>query len=261
MPAILATLAIVMSLLAAQAGPAQQAAAPAQQAASAAPLAALKGATITLDPGHNGGNGAHPDVISQLVPAGGFRKECDTTGTETADRRLTEATFTWELTRRLKRLLERQGARVVLTRKNNHGVGPCVNERAKIGNRARSDVALSIHGDGGPPEGRGFHVIRPALVRGYTDRIVRPSATLAIELRSALTTAGLSRADYIARNGIDRRGDLGGLNLSKVPKAFVELGNVQNPADAKLMQSERWRERVARALRGGLASYLDARTQ
>lgn len=254
MQAILAVLVIAVSLAAAEAGPVRQ-------AAPTAPLAALDGATITLDPGHNGGNGAHPDVISQLVPAGGFRKECDTTGTETADGRITEATFTWQVTQRLKRLLEHQGARVVLTRKNNHGVGPCVNERAKIGNRARSDVALSIHGDGGPREGRGFHVIRPALVRGYTDRIVKPSAALAIELRSALTSAGLSRADYIARNGIDRRGDLGGLNLSKVPKVFVELGNMQNHADAKSMQSRRWRDRVARALRDGLARYLTGRKQ
>src|SRR4051794_8488319 len=43
----------------------------------------LAGRTIVIDPGHNGGNGANPALINQLVPAGGFDKPCDTTGTET----------------------------------------------------------------------------------------------------------------------------------------------------------------------------------
>jgi N-acetylmuramoyl-L-alanine amidase len=30
----------------------------------------LDGATITLDPGHNGANGSHPDRINRQVPIG-----------------------------------------------------------------------------------------------------------------------------------------------------------------------------------------------
>lgn len=250
MPAIVATLALIVSLAAAQVG------AGATDATDASPLTALKGATIAVDPGHNGGNASHPSEIAKLVPAGGFRKECDTTGTATRDERLSEPAFTWDMARRLKKLLEAQGAKVVLTRKNNSGVGPCINKRAQIGNHAGADVAISIHGDGGPTGGRGFHVIRPGLIRDYTDLIVKPSYELALDVRAALDAAGLRRADYIARKGLDRRTDLGGLNLSKVPKVLTELGNMQNSVDARHMKSAKWRDHVARALRDGLAAYL-----
>lgn len=224
--------------------------------AAAAATSPLKGATVVVDPGHNGANARHLSYIDRLVPAGGFHKECDTTGTATADERLSESAFNWDVARRLTRLLRRAGAKVVLTRRNDRGFGPCIDRRARIGNRARADVAISIHADGGPPAGRGFHVIRPAFLRGYTGPIVRPSLRLARQIRAALDGAGLARADYIGRQGIDRRGDLGGLNLSKVPKVMAELGNMRNAGDARRLKQARWRQRVARALRGGLAEFL-----
>lgn len=253
MPAIVATLALVISLATAAVG--IDTAAPAKQSS---PLASLDGATIAVDPGHNGGNATHLSEINKQVPAGGFRKECDTTGTATSDQALSEASFTWDVAKRLKRLLQEKGAKVVLTRKNNTGVGPCINKRAEIGNRAKADVAISIHGDGGPPEGRGFHVIRPGLVRGYTDEIVTPSKRLALQVRAALDEAGLKRSDYRGRAGLDARKDLGGLNLSKIPKVLTELGNMENASDARMMKRAKWREHVARALRSGIAEYLAA---
>lgn len=252
MPAIVATLALVLSLATATTGVGSTT----EPAKQATPLAALDGATIAVDPGHNGGNASHLSEINKQVPAGGFRKECDTTGTATSDESLSEAAFTWDVAKRLKRLLKEQGAKVVLTRENNTGVGPCINKRASIGNRAKADVAISIHGDGGPPDGRGFHVIRPGLVRGYTDEIVTPSKSLALRVRAALDKAGLKRSDYRGKAGLDARKDLGGLNLSKIPKVLTELGNMANSSDARLMKRAKWREHVARALRSGVAAYL-----
>ena len=37
-------------------------------ATTSAPLASLRGKTIVVDPGHNGGNAAHPEMINKLVP-------------------------------------------------------------------------------------------------------------------------------------------------------------------------------------------------
>src|SRR4051794_16606156 len=113
----------------------------------------LHGKTIAIDPGHNGANWSHAATINRLVPAGGFEKACDTTGTSTNDG-YAEAAYTLDVALRLADILRRDGARVVLTRKTNAGVGPCVNERAAIGNRAHADAAISIHADGGPSSGR-----------------------------------------------------------------------------------------------------------
>jgi N-acetylmuramoyl-L-alanine amidase len=224
--------------------------------AGALPMA---GTTVHVDAGHNGANGAHAAQINRQVPAGrgGYRKACDTTGAQTNDGRLTEPAFNLDVARRLARRLRRLGAHVVMTRTANDGVGPCVNERAAIGNRARADLALSIHADGGPPGGRGFHVIAPLAERAVRPAIVAPSLRFARQLRARLDGIGLARSSYIGAGvGLVLRDDLGGLNLSRVPKAFVELGNLRNAADARLLQRASHRDRVAVALARAIGQTL-----
>ena len=68
---------------------------------AAAPLA---GRTVVIDPGHQLGNRNFPARINAPVPAGGFTKPCNTTGTATAGG-YPEATFTWQVSRRVVRQL------------------------------------------------------------------------------------------------------------------------------------------------------------
>ena len=123
----------------------------------------LAGRTIVIDPGHQLGNHNFPAEINQPVPAGGFTKPCNTTGTAT-DGGYAEATFVWRVSLRLKAKLERLGARVVLTRRVNSEKrwGPCVDRRGRAGNLIAADLKISVHGDGSYTAGaRGFHVIAP----------------------------------------------------------------------------------------------------
>jgi len=229
-------------------------------ASSAAPAPAppLSGRTILVDPGHNGGNFSHPRAIARLVPDGNGEKECDTTGTAAADG-YRETDFTWSVAVRLRSLLLAAGAHVVMTRSSNTGVGPCVNERAAIGNRAHADAAISIHADGGPPGGSGFAILVPAPIPSRGDRaIIAPSHLLAFALRSSLLAIGLHTSTYDGVGGIAPRTDLGGLNLSARPKVFVEVANMQNRADETPMERPAYREHVAEALKGGLERFLSA---
>jgi N-acetylmuramoyl-L-alanine amidase len=206
---------------------------------------------VHVDAGHNGANGTHPAQIGRLVTAGrgGYRKACDMAGAETNDGRLTEPRLTLDVARRLRRRLDALGANVVMTRTTNDGVGPCVDERAAIGNRAHADVALSIHADGGPAWGRGFHVIAPRARRAIRPAMVAPSLRFARILRARLDGLGLPRSTYIGGGtALAVRDDLGGLNMSRVPKAFVELGNMRNAADARLLERPAHRDRLAQAL-------------
>jgi N-acetylmuramoyl-L-alanine amidase len=224
---------------------------------SPAVAAPLSGVTIAIDPGHNGADGAHPTAINKLVPAGGFLKACDTTGTAIPGG-ISEAAFNLDVARRLRRVLAGLGARVVMTRTTNDGVGPCVNERAAIGNRAHASAAISIHADGNLSRGnRGFHVIEPGYLRGYTGPIVAPSHRLALAVRRAMVRGtSMPLSNYIGTRGISTRTDLGGLNLSRVPKVFVESGNMDDRADAALLSSGRFRAREALALAAGLRAFL-----
>jgi N-acetylmuramoyl-L-alanine amidase len=225
-------------------------------APTVAPQQSVRGRTIAVDPGHNGRNWRHLAEIDRLVNAGTLRKPCDTTGTATASG-YTEAAYDFDVARRLAAILRAEGARVVLTRHGNSGWGPCIDKRAAIANRAHAAVAISIHADGGPPRGRGFHVIYPPRIRGLTDDIAAASYALARDIRASFRTGtGMPYATYVGHAGLDRRSDLGGLNLSNVPKVFIETGNMQNRRDARLLEAPQFREREARALARGLSVFL-----
>lgn len=235
-------------------------AAPARTMTSdATPVVPLAGRVVVVDPGHQLGNRRFPRQTSRPVPAGGFRKPCNTTGTATADG-FAEATFVWRVSRVVVRRLEALGARVVLTRTSNSNGrwGPCVDVRGRAGNRVGADLKLSIHADGSYAAGaRGFHVIRPPARRPWTHDIAGPSRALALDVRSALRDGGFRDATYTAGgDGLDVRRDLATLNLSDVPTVVVELGNMRSVREARVMTSARGRARYAAALVAGVRAFL-----
>jgi N-acetylmuramoyl-L-alanine amidase len=211
----------------------------------------LAGRTVVIDPGHQLGNHNYPGRISQLVPAGGFRKACNTTGTATGGG-YAEATFAWRVSRLLEDRLERLGATVRLTRHSNREDrwGPCVDVRGRAGNGLPADLKISIHGDGSWAAGaRGFHVISPTDRPPWTHDIYRPSRRAAVDTRAALRGVGLRVANYIAGgDGLDFRSDLATLNLSNVPTVMVELGNMRDGRDARRMTSRAGRATYALGL-------------
>ncbi len=221
--------------------------------------APLSGRTVVIDPGHQLGNHRFPARINRLVPAGGFKKPCNTTGTAT-NAGYPEATFTWQVSRLLRQRLEALGATVRLTRHSNSEDrwGPCVNVRGRAGNRIHADLKISIHGDGSFAAGaHGFHVIAPTDRKPWTHDIFKPSRRMALDTRAALRGVGLRVADYIAGgDGLDFRSDLGTLNLSDIPTVMVELGNMRNPIDAKRMTSASGRATYARGLTHAVRRFL-----
>ena len=114
-------------------------------ARAARPLAAVSGRTIVIDPGHNPGNGAYPSEINRPVDYGLGTKPCDTTGTSTRGG-YAEARYTYDVSLRLRAMLQAAGAKVILTHTlTSPAYGPCITERAAIGNRAHAAAAISIH--------------------------------------------------------------------------------------------------------------------
>jgi N-acetylmuramoyl-L-alanine amidase len=222
---------------------------------------ALAGETVAIDPGHDGGNAGDPAFINQTISNGNGTESCDTVGTETADG-YSEHAFNFDVATRLAALLRAEGATVVMTRTTDSGVGPCVDTRAAIGNDAHADAAVSIHADGGPVSGRGFDVIEPLpVVSATSDNIaaVPASDQLAAAVRTWFAAdTGEGASDYSGVDGIDQRDDLGGLNLTTVPKVLIECANMQNPADAALTESAAWRQLAAQGLADGITAFLTA---
>jgi N-acetylmuramoyl-L-alanine amidase len=212
---------------------------------------------VGIDPGHNGANYSDPSFINHRIWNGREEESCDTTGTETAGG-YTEARFNFKVASYLAADLRAAGARVVLTRRTNHGVGPCVDRRAKIIDRSHADVAIDIHADGGPPGGRGFTVLEP-VPDGPNARVISASRAFGLILLERYRgMTGMPTSTYDGRDGIAARADLAGLNLTTVPKVLIECGNMRNPTDAARLVKPSFQRQAARAFAAAITSYLRA---
>lgn len=245
-------------------GPAPPAAAP-RNAGSASPSPTGNGTSggtakpvVVLDPGHNGANAMHPEIMRRQVPAGfGQYKDCNTVGAETRSG-YTEHEFTFDMAQRVRTLLVARGVEVRMTRPNDSGVGPCVNERAAYGNDRHADAVVSIHADSSPV-GHGFHVIEAGRPPAGA-RVAAASHRLAVAVHERyLAESAFALSTYLGRDGYDRRTDLAGLNLSTRPTIFIECGNMLDAGDAARMESAQGRQRAAQALADGILDYLGHR--
>jgi N-acetylmuramoyl-L-alanine amidase len=239
-----------------QPGPAAAVGASPAAAPAAAPAARpLTGKIIGIDPGHNGGNFADPAYIGRLIWNGREWETCNTTGTQT-NGGYTEARFNFNVAMFLRGDLRRNGARVVMTRSSNSGVGPCVNRRAQIIDRGHAAVAIDIHADGGPASGRGFTVLEP-VADGPNDKVIGASLRLGLDVRAAfLRYTSMPVSTYDGVDGLIRRDNLAGLNLTRVPEVLVECGNMRNATDAALLTSARFQKQIAAALLAAIRRFL-----
>jgi N-acetylmuramoyl-L-alanine amidase len=191
------------------------------------------------------------------VPNGrGATKECQTTGTTTDDG-YPEHTFNWDVVLRIREELTALGVRTAMSRGNDTTLGPCVDQRAAMANALQPDAIVSIHADGGPPDGRGFHVnySEPPLNAAQSG----PAVRLAQVMAGQLAASGLTPSTYRGTNGLYGRADLAGLNLAQYPSILIELGNMKNRQEAAAMVTEQGRAKYASAVVEGINAYLAQR--
>jgi len=235
--------------------PADATPAPSASPSATGTALALAGAVVGIDPGHNGGNFGDPGFINQLIWNGREQETCDTCGTQTATG-YTEAQFNFNVASYLRADLMARGATVVVTRRSNDGVGPCVNRRAEIINDAHADVAIDIHADGGPTWGRGFTVLEP-VADGPNNQVISSSIQFGADVRAALLEhTAMPESDYYGLNGVVFRNDLAGLNLTTVPKVLIECGNMPNVTDATLLVTPSFQRDIAHAFAEAIAKFL-----
>ncbi len=233
---------------------------PAPSPTSAAPPPRpLAGKVIVIDPGHNPNNIHYLAQINKLTDAGGFLKPCNTVGTET-DAGFPEWAFNLDVARRARAILRSAGARVIMTQNGHTPYGPCNDWRARVANRARADASIAIHADGGPPGGYGFAALVPELVDNSdadNSAIIKPSADFAQALLTHFRQAtGQPLSTYLGSGGIQPRNDLAGLNLSTVPKIFIECANMRNASDAGKVTDPHWRDAAAEGIAASIKAFV-----
>jgi N-acetylmuramoyl-L-alanine amidase len=210
-------------------------------------LQTLAAALICLDPGH----GTVPAVGAQREPIGpGSRtlKIKDPGGAAG------EAAVALAIARRTRELLLARGYRVAMTRNGAGYTGGNI-ARAKYCNARGAALMLRIHADGSTSASQhGAHTLYPALHRGWTDDVYRPSL-----LAATLVQRELIRATGARDLGLQRRSDLTGFNWADVPVVLTEVGFLSNPAESRLLHTAGYQQRIARGLTAGVAAYLAKR--
>ncbi|MCF8590171.1 N-acetylmuramoyl-L-alanine amidase [Gordonia liuliyuniae] len=226
---------------------------------------ALAGKTIFLDPGHQGSAAGH-DLGKQVPDGRGGKKDCQTTGA-TAVSGKAEHAINWEVSQLVKAALEGKGARVVLSRKDDTGWGGCVDERAEAASRSGAAVAVSLHADSTSTAAdtgkKGFHLIVPTLPlpdKAADTAQAGEGRKASNSMRDAMVKAGFAPAGYAgAVDGIQTRSDIAGVNLTRVPAVFLEMGNLSNPAEAKSLSSAQGAAKYAVAITDGITSYVEGK--
>jgi N-acetylmuramoyl-L-alanine amidase len=213
------------------------------------PARAAERPLVVVDPGHDLRANAATEPIG---PGSATPKIKDGGGTHGVGTGIREADLVLDVSLRLRRLLQRAGVRVAMTRTRTAGTSIGNVARAEIANRARARLFLRVHADGHPDASvRGTHVLVPALRRGWTDDVYA-SSRRAARLLLGEVVAALGFPD----RGVTERTDFTGFNWSDVPVVLVEMGFMTNPAEDRLLATSAYRQRAARGLCRGTLRFL-----
>lgn len=155
-------------------------------------------------------------------------------GARGVDRSL-EKKYTLDTAKRVERGLKARGYRVIMTRKGDYFVS--LPNRAKISNRQRGAVFVSIHYNWAPRSA-------PCGVETYYYN--SRSYPLAANIQRQMAVVGINRGVKRARFHV--------LRNNARPATLVECGFLSNPSELRRIKSADHRQRIADAVVRGVVS-------
>lgn len=209
---------------------------------------------IVLDPGHGGTDDGMSNPRLQMK----------------------EKIYTLDVAFRLKKLLETAGHKVVLTRKDDRNLGPDkssdLKKRSEIANRASADLFVSIHFNaldrdtrtGGSEVytfTRQFQRSDESAGIGRRDDTERePAPVNRFDAWNSLLGHSIKRELLTGLKTMDRGQKTmhsGVLRALNCPGVLVEAVFLSNDAEAKLVATPAYRQRIAQAIADGIRSYSE----
>lgn len=193
-------------------------------------ITGLKGKKIAIDPGHGGSDSG------AIGPTGVMEKN-----------------VTMRVSRELKRLLETEGATVVLTRSADTEVSvkganaTAVEEleaRCDIANRAGADIFLSIHAD----------AFTNRDVKGTTAYYYVKGSEQSKRLADCVRTALIDSIGTLDRG--TQTCNFYVVKHTDMPATLVEISFISNADEERMMNSETGVKKIAQGIADGIADYF-----
>ncbi len=178
---------------------------------------------VVIDPGHGGND---PGAISPTL-------------------KLKEKDIVLDVSLELKKLLEKEGFKVYMTRDDDNYIG--LYDRTDIANELGADVFVSIHANA-----HNKRDVEGIQVLYYPDDPTRDNKTFANVMMDALVD-GLGAQD----RGIIPRPNLVVPRETNMPAVLLELGFMTNEKEEKLLNTSEYRYKAAEASFDGIIEYFD----
>jgi N-acetylmuramoyl-L-alanine amidase len=181
---------------------------------------------------------------------------------------LEEKNLTLDVVLRLRKLLERRGYRVILTRSDDTKLAVAqrtdLEQRAETASRAKADLFLSIHFNSASSvvTGTETYVMTPQFQAssggGKDDVVDKASPGNRQDFANVVFGYQLHRGLLTGLNSVDRgcrRGRLLVLCFSECPAALVEPAYLSNSTEALRLETPEFREQIAEAIAKGIDGY------
>jgi N-acetylmuramoyl-L-alanine amidase len=179
---------------------------------------------VVLDPGHGGTpDNAHPEI---LFDPGSI-----------ASSGLMEKDVTLRVARAVKKLLEKDGVKVLLTRNGDTFVD--ISPRMEMANQARASLFVSIH----------FNAFTDPAVKGSVVLYPNDGALPFAQVMSGALGARLGRLGFV-NHGVLPKGDL--WVHAQMPAVTVEPAYLSNDADAAQVARASVQDAIAAGIRDGI---------
>ncbi len=182
-----------------------------------------KNKLIVIDPGHGGKDSG---AISPRL-------------------KMKEKDIILDVSLKLKKLLEKEGFKVYLTREDDNYIG--LYDRTDIANQLGADVFVSVHANA-----HNKTSVEGVQVLYYPSDPTRDNKTFADIMRNALVK-GLWAQD----KGIIPRPNLVVPRETKMPAVLLELGFMTNAKEEQLLNTSEYRTKCAEAALNGILEYFD----
>lgn len=202
----------------------------------------LGGRMIVIDAGHGGVDGGANSVY------------------------IAEKEINLDIALRLRRKVEDGGARAIMTRSGDYGLGLSdridrvryisdLNARVDMINNSGADMFVSIHANASKnPSARG-------TIAFYSDSHPHNREIAYIFQTLFNTSAFEYNGIYYRSHHAPQNGGYYLLVNAKVPGVLIETGFITNSADLALLKSERYRQYVADTISAGITKYLQVRAK
>ena len=202
---------------------------------------------IAIDAGHQGKGNSKKEPIG---PGSRVTKAKVTSGTQGVATGVPEYKLTLVIALKVKEELLNRGYDVFMIRET-HDVNLSNKERAEMANESGADLFIRIHADGSENSSvSGTSTLYPSKDNPYVPQLSKDSYTLSKSIVDAMCKRTKAK-----NRGAIARDDMSGINWCTIPVSIIEMGYMSNKKEDKLMQTEKYQDKLAQGICDGIDNY------